>query len=74
MIISNCVINLAPDKDKVFKEAYRVLKRAGRMYVTDTVLIGELSSQQKEDVKLLCACVAGALPRQFILESFVCRL
>lgn len=70
-IISNCVINLAPDKDLVFKEAFRVLKKGGRMYVTDTVLLGELSSQQKNDLKLLCACVAGALPRQTYFDKLL---
>ena len=61
IIISNCVINLAPDKDKVFQEAYRVLKSGGKMYVSDVVLLDELSKAQKNDVKLLCACVSGAL-------------
>lgn len=61
IIISNCVINLAPDKNKVFQEAYRVLKTGGKMYVSDVVLLNELSETQKTDVKLLCACVSGAL-------------
>ena len=61
VIISNCVINLAPDKCKVFKEAYRVLRNRGRMYVSDIALLRELSSQQKNDKELLSGCVAGAL-------------
>ena len=60
-VISNCVINLAPDKVKVFSEAYRVLKRGGRMYISDIVLLKELSDKQKSDGELLCGCVAGAL-------------
>jgi arsenite methyltransferase len=61
VIISNCVINLAPDKSKVFNEAYRVLRSGGRMYVSDIVLLKELSDEQKNDRELLCGCVAGAL-------------
>ena len=61
VIISNCVINLAPDKFKVFNEAYRVLKTGGRMYVSDIVLLKELSDKQKNDRELLAGCVAGAL-------------
>jgi arsenite methyltransferase len=61
VVISNCVINLAPDKSKVFREAYRVLRNGGRMYVSDIVLLEELSAEQKNDPELLCGCVAGAL-------------
>ena len=61
VVISNCVINLAPDKSKVFREAYRVLRSGGRMYVSDIVLLEELSAEQKNDPELLCGCVAGAL-------------
>lgn len=64
IIISNCVINLAPDKDKVFREARRVLKAGGKMYVSDVVLFDELSEAQKKDVNLLCACVSGALLKE----------
>lgn len=69
IIMSNCVINLAPDKDKVFKEAYRVLKAGGNMYVSDVVLLGELSPEQKNDKSLLCACVSGALPKDIYLAK-----
>ena len=61
VVISNCVINLAPDKAKVFNEAYRVLRYGGRMYVSDIVLLKELSDEQRNDRELLCGCVAGAL-------------
>ena len=61
VVISNCVINLAPDKAKVFSEAYRVLRSGGRMYVSDIVVLKELSDEQKNDSELLCGCVAGAL-------------
>lgn len=61
VVISNCVINLAPDKSRVFSEAYRVLRSGGRMYVSDIVLLKELSDEQRNDSELLCGCVAGAL-------------
>jgi len=63
-IISNCVINLAPNKDKVFQEAHRVLKKGGRMYVSDIVLLGELTKEQKKNNDLLSGCVAGALKKE----------
>ncbi|MFH0929138.1 MAG: arsenite methyltransferase [Candidatus Aenigmatarchaeota archaeon] len=61
VIISNCVINLSPNKDKVFGEAYRVLRKGGRLFVSDIVLLEELSEEQKNNVDLLTGCVAGAL-------------
>jgi SAM-dependent methyltransferase len=62
-IISNCVINLSPDKPKVFKEAYRVLRKGGRMYVSDIVLLGQLTKEQKDSPYLLAGCVAGAVQK-----------
>ncbi|MFA5124784.1 MAG: arsenite methyltransferase [Patescibacteria group bacterium] len=61
IIISNCVINLAPNKLKVFKEAYRVLKTGGRMYISDIVLLDNLTEEQKNDETLIAGCVGGAL-------------
>jgi len=61
IIISNCVINLAPDKDKVFAEAHRVLKNGGRMFVSDIVLLAELTQEQRNDKELVAGCVGGAL-------------
>lgn len=61
VIISNCVINLAPDKDKVFSEAYRVLRNGGKMFVSDIVLLEELSEEQGNDQELISSCVGGAL-------------
>ncbi len=69
VVISNCVINLAPDKSKVFKEAYRVLKSGGKMYVSDIVLLERLSEEQLEDDNLLTGCVAGALLKQDYLKA-----
>jgi ArsR family transcriptional regulator len=63
VVISNCVINLAPDKKKVFEEAYRVLKRNGKMFISDIVLLEELPEESRKDEGLLCGCVGGALMR-----------
>jgi len=69
VVISNCVINLAPDKDKVFAEAFRVLKEGGKLYVSDIVLLEELSDKQKKDKNLIVGCVAGALQKQDYLKK-----
>ncbi len=69
VVISNCVINLAPDKDKVFSEAFRVLKKGGKMFVSDIVLLKELSDKQKKDEGLLAGCVAGALLKKDYLDK-----
>ncbi|MFH1894784.1 MAG: arsenite methyltransferase, partial [Patescibacteria group bacterium] len=69
IIITNCVINLAPDKLKTFKEAYRVLKPGGRIYLSDIVLLKELSEEQKNDENLLAGCVAGALLKDDYLDK-----
>jgi len=61
IIITNCVINLTPNKTKTFREAYRVLKEGGKMYVSDIVLLKDLSEEQKSNKELLTGCVAGAL-------------
>jgi ubiquinone/menaquinone biosynthesis C-methylase UbiE len=60
VIISNCVINLSPDKKQVFKEACRVLKRGGRLAISDVVAIRPLPDQVKKDLAAYAGCVAGA--------------
>lgn len=61
VIISNCVINLSGDKDRVFKEAFRVLKPGGRFAVSDVVVRGKVPVEIKKSVELWIGCVAGAL-------------
>ena len=61
VIISNCVINLSGDKDRVLKEAFRVLKPGGRFAVSDIVTRGEILEQIRKDMLLWAGCIAGAL-------------
>src|SRR5882724_6911286 len=61
VIISNCVINLSGDKDRVFKEAFRVLKPGGRFAVSDVVVRGAVPAEIRKNMELLVGCVAGAL-------------
>jgi arsenite methyltransferase len=61
VIISNCVINLSGDKDRVLKEAYRVLKSGGRFAVSDVVVTGEIPDAVRRSMELWVGCVAGAL-------------
>jgi SAM-dependent methyltransferase len=61
VIISNCVINLSPDKDAVFRESFRVLKPGGRFHVSDVVLQRELSDPERDDLALWAGCASGAL-------------
>jgi len=68
-IITNCVINLTPDKAKTFNEAYRVLKPGGKIYLSDIVLLEELSKEQKNNKDLLTGCVAGALLKKDYLDK-----
>ncbi|PKK82484.1 MAG: arsenite S-adenosylmethyltransferase [candidate division Zixibacteria bacterium HGW-Zixibacteria-1] len=60
-IMSNCVINLSPDKQRVFAEAYRVLKRGGRLTVFDVVAVAPLPEQIATDLEAYVGCVAGAM-------------
>src|SRR5271168_4775420 len=61
VIVSNCVINLSADKDRVLREAFRVLKSGGRLAVSDVVVRGEILPQIRKSVLLWVGCIAGAL-------------
>jgi len=63
VVISNCVINLSPDKPKVFREMYRALKPGGRVSVSDIVANGELPESIRKSMEAWGACIAGALQR-----------
>jgi len=69
VVISNCVINLSPDKPQVFREVYRVLKAGGRMIVSDIVLNRPLPEASRNDADLYAACIAGALLRGEYLQA-----
>ncbi len=64
VIISNCVINLVPDKKKVFEEAFRVLRANGRLIVSDIVLLKELPSFVKHSVEAYVGCISGAIRKE----------
>lgn len=68
-VISNCVINLSPDKPKVFREVYRALRPGGRMVVSDIVLEREMPPALKDNEALYAGCIAGALQRRDYLGA-----
>lgn len=68
-IVTNCVINLTLNKAKTFSEAYRVLKQGGRIYLSDIVLLKELTEEQRNNKQLISGCVAGALLRDDYLNK-----
>lgn len=69
VVISNCVINLVPDKKKAFREAFRVLKAGGRLMVSDIVLKKKLPDFVKESIEAYVGCLAGAISRERYLEA-----
>ena len=68
VVVSNCVLNLVPDKNAVIKEIYRVLKPGGHFSISDIVLEGELPKEIKEAAEMYAGCVAGAIQKQVYLE------
>ena len=68
-VISNCVINLAPDKKRVFSEAYRILKPGGRLMISDLVLLKDLPQAIKDSIEAYVGCLSGAALRDDYLEA-----
>ena len=68
VIISNCVLNLAPNKHKVFSEIYRVLKPGGHFSISDIVLQGEIPTKWKEVAELYAGCISGAIQKENYIE------
>jgi SAM-dependent methyltransferase len=68
IIFSNCVVNLSPNKEKVFKEAFRVLKPGGRLMISDIVLLKELPATVKNSAELYVGCVSGAVLKEKYLR------
>lgn len=68
VIVSNCVLNLVPDKDAVFKEIFRVLKPGGHFSISDIVLVGELPESLQQAAEMYAGCVAGAIQKETYLQ------
>src|SRR5512139_234293 len=69
IVISNCVINLSPAKERVFREAFRALKPGGRLMVSDIVLLQELPQEIRNSISAYTACVAGAERKERYLDT-----
>ena len=68
VVVSNCVLNLVPDKEKAFAETYRILKSGGHFSISDVVVSGNLPDQIKEDAEMYAGCVAGAIEKDVYLD------
>ena len=68
VVVSNCVLNLVPNKDNVFKEIFRVLKPGGHFSISDVVLSGNLPLQLKNAAEMYAGCVSGAIQKETYLE------
>lgn len=68
VIVSNCVLNLVPDKNNVFKEIFRILKPGGHFSISDVVLVGALPDAVRKDAEMYAGCVAGAIQKEVYLE------
>jgi len=68
VVISNCVLNLVPDKEQAFREIYRILKAGGHFCISDVVIKGKLPQKLQESAEMYAGCVAGALQQDDYLE------
>ncbi len=68
VVVSNCVLNLVPNKEKAFSETYRILKPGGHFSISDVVISGDLPDAIKEDAEMYAGCVAGAINKMEYLE------
>lgn len=68
VVVSNCVLNLVPNKENVFKEIFRVLKPGGHFSISDIVLVGELPEELRKDAEMYAGCVSGAIQKQDYLN------
>ena len=68
VVVSNCVLNLVPNKNAVFSEIFRVLKPGGHFCISDVVLLGALPQALKKDAEMYAGCVAGAIQKEVYLE------
>jgi ubiquinone/menaquinone biosynthesis C-methylase UbiE len=68
VVVSNCVLNLVPNKDNVFKEIYRVLKTGGHFSISDVVLVGELPEKLRSVAEMYAGCISGAIQRDEYLS------
>src|SRR5699024_7776873 len=68
VVVSNCVLNLVPNKQKAFDETYRILKHGGHFSISDVVITGDLPDSIKEDAEMYAGCVSGAITRDEYLS------
>ncbi len=68
VVVSNCVMNLVPDKPKAFSETYRILKPGGHFSISDVVLVGNLPEALRKDAEMYAGCVSGAIQKEQYLE------
>jgi len=68
VVVSNCVLNLVPNKKQAFAETFRVLKKGGHFSVSDIVLVGELPQELQKSAEMYAGCVAGAIQKEEYLS------
>jgi arsenite methyltransferase len=71
VVVSNCVMNLVPDKEKAFAETYRILKSGGHFSISDIVLVGQISAELQQQAALYAGCIAGAQQKEEYLQTIL---